>query len=156
MFFLYLLRYPLKIRLLNSWENEKILISIVQCYKNYVCTMKYIIMSKKHTQRFFSKKNQFTKNPSWSKFYPDNSVFGIRSRCSVNWWIWIIKLFWNRFFFLNVRIISSPLMFQIVYYSSFSIPTNAHKKDEYVSESLCLQIENYVENDDTFFKFNIK
>jgi hypothetical protein len=53
-------------------------------------------------------------------------------------------------------IISSPfIFFEIAYYSSFSIPTNAHKKDEYVSESFCLQIENYVESD-TFFKFNIK
>jgi hypothetical protein len=47
-------------------------------------------------------------------------------------------------------IISSPLIFQIAYYSSFSIPINVYKKDEYVSESLCLQHENYVEND-TFF-----
>jgi hypothetical protein len=52
-------------------------------------------------------------------------------------------------------IISSPLIFQTAYYSSFSISTNAHKKDEYVSESLCLQLENYVENN-TFLKFNIK
>jgi hypothetical protein len=52
-------------------------------------------------------------------------------------------------------IISSSLIFQIAHYSSFSIRINAHKKDEYVSESLCLQIENYVEND-IFLKLNIK